>query len=98
VIHDIKLTGISDEVIDKIFDQLGYDMALAMACNYKKIKENINILKSIGVINVDELLLNKNEIFFIECHDMINKLSNINISEFVNLVNQDCDAVDGVLI
>ena len=98
MIEYINLIGISDEVIDEILDKLGYDIALSMACNYKKIRENINILKSIGITNINNLLLNKNEVFFIESSDLINKLSNINISNFVELVNNDYNAVDEILI
>ena len=94
MIEDIKLIGIEDELIEELLEKLGYDKVLSMACNYKKIRENINIFKAINVADINELLINKNDIFFKEPEEIIKKLSSINIANFVNLINEDYELID----
>lgn len=94
MVEDIKLIGLKEELIEQIFNELGYDTILSMACNYKKIKENIHIFQSVGIDNVDEVLLNKNELFFKEPNLIIEKLSKIDIPSFVCSVKDDYNMID----
>ena len=97
MIEDIKLTGISEETINKMMEELGYDIVLSMACNYKKIKENIELFKSINIINIEELLLNKNEIFFKETSLLKEKIFRFDIPSLVEIINDDFEVIDEVL-
>lgn len=97
MIEDINLTGLSEEIIDKIMEELGYDTVLSMACNYKKIKENVNLLKSINITNIDELLINRNELFFKDTNLLKEKIFRFDISSIVKLINDDYEIIDEVL-
>lgn len=97
MIEDIKLTGIKQEVIDKLLEELGYDTVLSMAYNYKKLNENINFLKSININVIDELLLNRNQIFFEEPNILKEKLFRYEISNLAKLINDDYQVIDEIL-
>ena len=59
MIEYIALAGISDELRDKMIDNLGYDSVLNLACNYELVKNNISLFRQLGIEDVDNLLLNK---------------------------------------
>lgn len=97
MIENIRLTGISDELIDKMIDAIGYGYVLDMACNYELVKENIEFLKNLGIQTVEELLLNRPNVFLIQTNVLQKKFSNTDISFMCNLINEDCLAVDEVI-
>ena len=98
MIEYIALAGISDELKDKMIDVLGYDSVLNLACNYKLVKNNIDLLKQLGILDIESLLLNKYYIFLKETRDIFNNFTKYNISEIINLINEDYDAIDVVFM
>ena len=57
MIDNIYLIGVDDSTIDKMIDNLGYDVVLNMACNYRDIKSNLDYLKEIGISNIGNILI-----------------------------------------
>lgn len=98
MIEYISLAGIEDELKEKMLDVLGYDNVLNLACNYKLVKNNIDLFKQLGIENIEDLLLYKDYIFLKETRDIFNNFSKFNISEIVNLINNDYDAIDVVFM
>jgi len=96
MIEDIKLIGLDSSLINEIIDKLGYDTALNMACNHEKIKANINLLKSLNIKSINELLLNRNDLFFIETEKLTKKFSKFNIMNLSYLINEDYTVIDEI--
>ena len=98
MIDDIEIAGISEVLKEKMIEKLGYDTVLNMACNYERVKDNIHLLQSIGITDIEQLLLNKNYIFLKKPDDILKKLSNFNISNLVSLINEDYNVIDELFI
>ena len=94
MIEYIALAGISDELRDKMIDNLGYDSVLNLACNYELVKNNISLFRQLGIEDVDNLLLNKDYVFLKDTREIFNKFTNFNLNEIINLINNDYDAID----
>ena len=98
MIDYISLAGISDELKDKMIDILGYDSVLNLACNYELVKNNISLFKQLGILDIESLLLNKDYIFLKETRDIFDGFNKFNISEIIDLINNDYDAIDVVFM
>lgn len=98
MIDNIELAGIDESLKERMIDKLGYDIVLNMACNYKKVKENIEVLKQLGIRDIDELLINRNDIFTLNSGELIKKFSKFNIPTIVNLINEDYNVIDELFI
>lgn len=96
MIEYIELAGIDEVLKNKMIECLGYDTVLNMACNYKVVKNNIEILKSFGITNIEDLLLNKDYIFTLDNNKLINYFKKFNIPNFVNLINNDYNVIDEI--
>ena len=94
MIQDIELIGVDKEVIDELIDKLDYSDVLNLACNYEIVKNNIDLLKSLGVKNIDDLLINRSSLFLEKSEKLRKKFSEFNIPVFVNLINMDYTVVD----
>lgn len=98
MIEYIALAGISDELRDKMIDNLGYDSVLNLACNYELVKNNISLFRQLGIEDIDNLLLNKDYVFLKDTREIFNKFTNFNLNEIINLINNDYDAIDVVFM
>ena len=63
MIQDIELIGVEKDLIEKLMKNLEYDEVLCLACNHENVKKIIDFFKNIGIRNIDELLLNRYNIF-----------------------------------
>ena len=98
MIEDIKKIGISDEFYNLLIENLGYDIVLNLACNYELVKKNINLLKSYGIENIEELLLNRDSLFLKDSEEIFEKLNKQDIETFVMLVNSDYTNIDSLFL
>ena len=98
MLEDIKLIGLNNDELDEVINELDFNTILSMACNYKKIKENIHIFKSIGINNIVDLLIYKNNVFFVDSDLLIEKLSKISVLDFVDAVNSDYFIIDELFV
>lgn len=97
MIEDIKLIGLSDDVIDKIMSQLDYDTILNLAVNHQKVKDNVEFFKSLKITFIDQLLINKTDIFFKDVNLLKEKFSKYNNDIIVELLNNDYTMIDEIL-
>ena len=97
MIENIKLIGVDDNTIEKMVNILGYDIVLNMACNHELVNKNIQLLKSVGINNIEQLLLNR-EYIFLKDNDFIkNCLSKYNLQPIVPLINEDYSVIDEII-
>ena len=94
MIENLKLAGLNEELIEAMIENLGYDLVLNLACNYDKISSNINILKKYEIVNIDELLLYKPELFLNDSVHLLYLLMKKNISNLSELVKNDYNCID----
>lgn len=94
MIENITKIGITSEFADKMIDRLGYNTVLNIACNYSLVKENINLLKSFGIKNIEDLLLNRSDIFLKNYDSLVKKFSKFNIPLLTKLINEDYTVID----
>ncbi len=94
MLDDIQTLGLSDDFYNEMLEKLGYDLTLNVACNCEKVKANIEILENFGIKNIESLLLNKTQIFFLDNEDLIKKFAQYNIPIVVNLINNDYTIID----
>lgn len=97
MIENIELIGLENEMLELIKEKMDYDIILNMACNHELIKNNIDLLRSFGIKNIESLLLNRENIFFMETIDLQKKFNNYNIEALVNLINEDYTVIDEIL-
>ena len=85
--------GISEEAIGALKDANLYDLQM----NEKKITEIILFLKSMGIKNLDELIIYELRILYMDL-EQVKKAFNIpNQEEMVDLINNDIMAIDEIL-
>ena len=94
MISDIELIGVDDKTIELLYDNLDSNELLSLACNYKTVKDNIELLQSFGVKCIDKLLLTRSYIFLKTKDELASAFKNVNIPVFVNLLNGDYNIID----
>ena len=63
-------------------------------CNKDNASKIIEYFKSIGIEKIDELLINKIEIFLVDYDSSIKSFNNYDISTLVQLINEDINAIN----
>ena len=94
MIKDLYNIGLNEQEVDEIIDELGYDEALNLSCNYELIKKNIDLLKSYGIKNIKQLIIYKEDLFLKNINDIVKMFSSYNIPVFVSLINEDVTTID----
>ena len=94
MIEDIELIGLNDDLLEEMKRVLSYDNLLNLACNYKNVKESIELLKSYGISNINELIINRHYIFLKGKDKIALKFSKFDIKNLVSLINQDYTVID----
>lgn len=98
MIENIVLTGIRQELIDDMIERLGYNEVLNLACNYDKVKKNIEFFQTLGIQCVDDLLLNRDYIFLKSVDEIAKKFSKFNVPVIIDLINTDYTVIDEVFM
>lgn len=65
-----------------------------LSCNEKEIKKIIDYLRSIGIENIDELLLYETELFFRTANFVEKKFSVYNIPVVVQRINDNYEEIE----
>lgn len=63
-------------------------------CNKKEIVKIINYLRSIGVSNIDELLIYETHLFYKTKSWIESRFSNYNINELVSKINENYEEIE----
>lgn len=85
-----------DASINEINTMLGKTILYNLSCNQENVINIIEYLKSIGIVNIKELIIYKTDIF-LNTKDKIEKLFNrFNLNELVNIINNNYDEIDKI--
>lgn len=90
----LKEYGISDSVIDSMIDK--YDdsvLSLLMSEEYN-VGLVIDYLKTIGVSVIDELLINRVELFYIDVMKIKRSFDKFETDKLVESINKDISYID----
>ena len=97
MINDLKNINVSKKCLETLINNNDYDTLVSLSINKDIINENIRLLDSYGVENIDELFLNKYYIFVLKTEELVKKFSKFNIPVFIQIINNDLNAIDKIL-
>lgn len=87
---DILLeNGINKETIEKIKNNNDEMLVSNIELESENIILNLNYLKKIGIERIDDLLIQRLDLFFIPNKKLKEEIERFNIEVLVNLINQD---------
>ncbi len=90
--------GIENSIIEEIIKYNGEAILLDLDSYYENVKSNYLILKEMGITCINELLIYKLDIFFVDTETLKNSLRKINnLETFVLKVNNDFYNIDELL-
>ncbi|CDA80790.1 unknown [Clostridium sp. CAG:594] len=93
---DLKKINISKECLEVVKNTFDYDTIVSLAYNYENINNNIKMLKSYGLKDIDRFFIEKNHIFLIKSELLAKKFSKFNIPVFMEIINNDYSAIDKI--
>lgn len=91
---DIDRLNTSDEIKEEMLNTLSNDILISLSLNYTLVNQNIAFLESIGIKNIDLLLLNREYIFLNDTNYIKESINKFNTSAFVQLINVDYTIID----
>lgn len=94
MIDFLKEINIKDEVLVEIIKTNNPSALSSLSVNEEECLKIINYMKEIGLICIDELLINRIDLFLSSFEKFIKKLSKFNIPVLVQLVNMDYATID----
>lgn len=97
MINDLNEINVSKKCLETLKKTFDYDTLVSLALNKDIINKNIKLLDSYGIENVDELFFNKYYIFILKTEELTKKFSKFNIPVFVQIINNDINAIDKIL-
>lgn len=93
MIDFLRDCDISEDTIDELYDLYSFQL-FDLSCNSDEIIKIIDYLRSIGIVNIEDLLINKTDIFYKTKKWIEDKISKYNIDEFVSKVNDNYDEIE----
>ncbi len=97
MIEDIVLTEINQDTLEKMYHQNGYDVMMSFACNHELVKKNIELLKSFGILKIEDLLINRSHLFLKDNEKLLKSFAKFNVANLVNLINEDYTMIDELM-
>lgn len=94
MIDNIDKININNEVKEKMINNLSNDILISLSLNYILVNQNIAYLESIGIKNIDLLLLNREYLFLNDTNYIKESIERFNLSSFVQLINDDYTIID----
>lgn len=88
--------GISQETIKKIKENNEESTCFYLMTQEENAKEVIEYLKAIKVEAIDNLLIDRLELFFIPKEEIKNRFETYNIEVLVQLINEDINVLNNV--
>lgn len=86
--------GFKTDVIGDIEEKNEPSVVFDFLCNKDNVSKIIDYFKSIEIDKVDELLVNKIEIFLVDYDSLIKSFNNYDIPTLVQLINEDINAIN----
>ena len=81
--------GISEETLNKIRTNNSDQLLVDAEWNIDRVVDSINYLRSIGVTNIDKLLINRFDIVLRGHSDLERVFKNLEQEKIVDLINKD---------
>ena len=94
MIDFLKDYNVSETTIKELKRTQSTSFFFDLNCNEEECVKIINYLKSIGIKNIDELLLYETDLFFKNKNKIEQAFSKQNITELVELINQDYEEIE----
>lgn len=94
MIDFLKKTNINEDILIKIIKNNNPSALSSLSINEEECIKIINYMKEIGLTCIDELLINRIDLFLSSFDKFIKKLSKFNIPVLVQLVNTDYATID----
>ena len=88
--------NISDDTIKKIIENHEESMIFSVLCFKENVLEAIRYLESIHVEVLDELLINRLELFLLPKRKIQERFEKYNIQVLVELINEDINVLNNV--
>lgn len=90
--------GIEEDIISEIINHNGEAVLLDIDSYCDNFKLNYEILKEIGITCINELLIYKLDVFFLDSEVLKQSLKDVsNLENFVHNVNTDFFSIDEIL-
>ena len=90
------LLKIDDDTIKKIIENHEESMIFSVLCFKENVLEVIRYLESIHVEVLDELLINRLELFLLPKRKIQERFEKYNIQVLVELINEDINVLNNV--
>ena len=94
MIDFLKQVDIKEEVLIEIVKNNNPSSLSSLSINEEECLKIINYMKEMGLTCIDELLINRIDLFLSSFNKFIKKLSKFNIPALVQLVNTDYATID----
>ena len=94
MIDFLKQVDIKEEVLIEIVKNNNPSSLSSLSINEEECLKIINYMKEMGLTCIDELLINRIDLFLSSFDKFVKKLSKFNIPVFVQLVNTDYATID----
>ena len=94
MIDFLKKTNINEDILIEIIKNNNPSALSSLSINEEECTKIINYMKEIGFTCIDELLINRIDLFLSSFDKFIKKLSKFNIPVLVQLVNTDYATID----
>lgn len=88
--------NISDDTIKKIIENHEESMIFSVLCFKENVLEVIRYLESIHIEVLDELLINRLELFLLPKRKIQERFEKYNIQVLVELINEDINVLNNV--
>jgi len=96
MIDFLKEIEIEEEIINEIKKYNNDASIFDLSCNEEDCLKIINYLKEIGILNINDLLIYRIDVFKLSLEELVKKFSKFNIPLFVNLINDDFVTIDNI--
>ena len=98
MIDFLKEVGISKRTIKEIESNNTNSSLFDLSCNNINCLKIVLYLKEIGILNIDNLLINKIDLFKMDYQELVKKFSKFNIPVFISLVNDDIEVIENIYL
>lgn len=88
--------SITKETIEKLYNNDNIDI-LSLNSNEEECKKTIDYLRSIGVNCIEDLLINRIELFYNSKYEVEKIFSKYNIPELVSKINDNYEEIDKIM-
>ena len=97
MMENLEKINVSIDCMSRVCELVNPDVVISINNNYELINKNIELLRSYGIENIDEIFLNKHDMFLKETEQISKAFSNFNIPALVSIINEDYSVIDEVL-